>query len=190
VVDWDNDGREGLLTASFEGVFLHAGPTRDGNSEELQIALGDRGPRPKQGASEVALGALRTTGGRFIATIEPWHGHQVVVYTPPTPERLPWERMVIDDTFNDGHALDVADLDGDGDGEIIAGHRGAPYGLFIYRRAATPSGWQRFSLDLGGVAAAGIFVADLNQDGRPDIAATGAATNNVVWYENRSASPA
>ena len=62
-------------------------------------------------------------GGRYIATIEPWHGFQVVVYTPPTSGTGLWERRVIDEPVAGGHAVWCADLDGDGDQELIVGTR-------------------------------------------------------------------
>ena len=39
---------------------------------------GDPGAWPRSGASDVAVG--RTGRERFLATIEPWHGNNVVVY--------------------------------------------------------------------------------------------------------------
>jgi hypothetical protein len=123
-------------------------------------------------------------GRRFLATIEPWHGEQVVVYFEDAPGRL-WKRHVIDDTFHDGHALACADLDGDGDDEIVAGYRGEGTSLYVYRAAdASAKTWRRQPLD-DQMAASGVVVADLDGDGRPDIAAVGASTGNVVWYKNQ-----
>jgi hypothetical protein len=140
--------------------------------------------QPKQGSSEVGMGALKPTGARFIAAIEPWHGDEVVVYIAVRMVEDPWRRSVIDTSFNDGHGLAIADLDQDGSDEIVAGYRGAPYGLYVYRHAAETEVWERAPIDEGGVAVSGIVIADLNKDGRADIIAGGAATNNVVWYEN------
>ena len=42
------------------------------------------------------------------------------------------ERQVIDDTLADGHALWVADIDGDGDDEVFAGHRGKDHRVSAY----------------------------------------------------------
>jgi hypothetical protein len=47
----------------------------------------------------------------------------VVVYTEGKPGDL-WSRHPIDDSFREGHALVCADLDGDGNDEIVAGFRG------------------------------------------------------------------
>jgi hypothetical protein len=62
-------------------------------------------------------------GRRYLATIEPWHGFQVVVYTPPPTTGTLWGRRVIDEPVQWGHAAWCADLDGDGDQELIIGQR-------------------------------------------------------------------
>jgi hypothetical protein len=107
----------------------------------------------------------------------------VVVYFQGKRSEL-WSRHVIDDSFRDGHALAVADLNGDGHDEIVAGYRGEGTSLYVYY-AAGPTGtrWERQRLD-DGMAASGVVIADLNGGGRPDIVAIGASTGNVVWYEN------
>jgi hypothetical protein len=183
VVRWDD--REAVLTASFEGVHLFQTSGNAATPKKTKLGVGHVAERPKQGSSEVGLGRLSSAGHRFIAAIEPWHGHEVVVYTPEQGDESSWQRAVIDTTFNSGHALACVDLDRDGNDEIIAGYRGRGFSLYIYRYHAGEKVWQRIPLDPGGIAAAGLTVADINQDGRPDIVATGTATNNVVWYENQ-----
>jgi len=95
---------------------------------------------------------------------------------------------VIDTSLNDGHVLLTADLNRDGRDEIIAGYRGQGRSVYIYS-AEVASGvrWTRQIIDDGGMSAAGCAVADLNGDGRPDIACIGTATTNLKWYENLGA---
>ena len=182
-VAWDDSGRAAVLTASFGGVGLHEssgqGDTLDWNHQ--QLAPGDGSERPKGGASEIRVGRLGPQ--RFLATIEPWHGHQVVVYPNFAKDKA--TRHVIDSSFDDGHALEVADFNGDGLDEIVAGYRGSGSSVYIYyaeNRIGTH--WRREVLDGGGMAAAGCDVADLNGDGRTDIVCIGARTANIKWYEN------
>ena len=186
VVDWDNDGRDEILTASFEGVhlFRSTGGGRDLFWTKTQLATGDQLSSPRRGSSEIDVGRLG--GRRFLATIEPWHGEQVVVYTEGKPGDL-WSRHPIDDSFRDGHALVCADFDGDGNDEIVAGFRGPGTSLYVYY-ALDASGlkWERQTLDTQ-MAASGVVVADLNGDGHADVVAIGASTANLKWYENLGA---
>ncbi|HEY5315511.1 MAG TPA: VCBS repeat-containing protein, partial [Pirellulales bacterium] len=116
--DLTGDGQLDLLVASFEGVSLleHNGL---GNWHLRAIGQGNQTTSPNRGASEVKRGQL--AGGRdYIATIEPWHGFQVVVYTPPPAgSHGLWQRHVLDDELKWGHAVWCANLDRDADQELI-----------------------------------------------------------------------
>ena len=183
VLDWDGDGRDEILTASFEGVHLFhsAGYCPDLTWTCTHLGEGDQQSGPKRGSSEIGVG--KVAGKRFLATIEPWHGDHVVIYLEAGPGEL-WARHVIDSTFHEGHALACADLDGDGNDEIVAGFRGTGTSLFVYY-AVDSSGmnWQPQLLD-AEMAASGLAIADINGDGRPDVVAIGSSTGNVKWYEN------
>lgn len=179
ITDWDQDGREDLLAAGFLGIDLfRAG--KHGQWRRTRLSNGNPKPWPESGASEITVGRLGKD--RFLATIEPWHGNQVVIYVQ---QQRTWQRQVLDDTLNDGHTLLTVDLNRDGRDEIIAGFRGQGRSVYIYS-ADDPQGthWSRQSLDSGGIAAAGCTVADLNGDRRPDLACIGSATANLKWYEN------
>ena len=186
IIDWDNDGRDEILTASFEGVhlFRSTGTGRDLLWTKTHLAAGDQLSRPHRGSSEIGVGRL--DGRRFLATIEPWHGEHVVVYTQGKPGDL-WSRHPIDDSLRDGHALVCADLNGDGNDEIVAGFRGPGTSLYVYY-ASDASGlkWERQTLDTQ-MAASGVVVADLKGDGHAGVVAVGASTANVKWYENLGA---
>lgn len=184
VVQWNDAGPMEILTASFGGVHLHE-KAADTRFSSALIGAGHDGARPARGSSEVALGMLRSKYGRYIAAIEPWHGNEVVVYDAEDASKVPWNRWVIDDSLVDGHALACIDIDGDGNDEIAAGCRGGDRALRVYQFAAGSAEWERTIIDKGGIAAAGFYAADINQDGATDLVATGTGTNNVVWYENR-----
>ena len=182
-VAWDDSGRAAVLTASFGGVWLHEasgqGDTLDWNHQ--QLVPGDQSERPKGGASEIRVGRLGPN--RFLATIEPWHGHQVVVYPNFATDKA--TRNVIDASFDDGHALEAADFNGDGRDEIVAGYRGPGASVYVYyAQDANGKNWRREVLEGGGMASAGCDVADLNGDGRTDIVCIGSRTRNIKWYEN------
>lgn len=182
IVDWDGDGRDEILTASFEGghLFRSTGRGSDLRWTKTRLAEGDQVSKPRRGSSEIAVGKVH--GRRFLATIEPWHGEQVVVYFESKPGEL-WNRHVIDASFRDGHALAVGDLDGDGNDEIVAGYRGQGTSLHVYTADSKGPKWARQTLD-NNMAAACVVIADFNRDGRPDVVSIGASTGNVVWYEN------
>jgi hypothetical protein len=177
--DWDGDGRQELLTASFLGIHLfRRNPA--GSWSAQRLAQGDPRPCPKCGSSEIVVGRLGRR--RMLVAIEPWHGNQVVVYRPRGGV---WQRQVLDDSLSNGHALAMGDLDGDGRDEIVAGFRDKGFQLYLYKAEDRAGArWRRTVLDAGGIAAADCKIADFIGDGRPDIACIGASTGNVKLYEN------
>ena len=181
ILDLEKDGREDILTASFVGVDVFRFG-KDGKWLRNKLVNGDPAPWPKSGASEIAVGMLGKE--RFLTTIEAWHGNQVVVYRFGKTD---WERLVMDDKLNDGHTLLTADLNGDGRDEIIAGYRGEGRSVYVYSFDPKSKKWVKQILDNGGIAAAACAVADLNGDGKPDVACIGSATTNLKWYENLGA---
>jgi hypothetical protein len=183
-----------ILTASYEGVHLLTdSPT--GKWLDRPLGAGNQAnPKGKRGSSEVKQGRLKN-GHKFIATIEPWHGNQVVVYTEPEAPGKLWVRHVLDDHLNWGHAVWCADLDGDGNDELIIGVRDDPTkgdhfqerrGVRIYK-ALDDKGtrWARHILENGGVAVEDLMCADLDGDGRIDIVAVGRQTHNARIYWNK-----
>jgi hypothetical protein len=180
---WSGDRREVLLSASFLGV--HALQFDRGGWRRTLIAKGDPDAWPKSGSSDVVVGRLGSE--RFVATIEPWHGNQVVIYRQ---DNTIWKRHVIDDSIADGHTIVAGDFDRDGLDEIIVGERQGRRSAYLYR-ASNPKDdvWTKEVLDEGGMAAAGCAVADLNADASPDVVCIGTATANLKWYENRIRAP-
>ena len=101
------------------------------------------------------------------------------------PEGGSWKRVVIEDRMENGHALAVGDLNGDGRDEIVSGFRGKGFQLSIYQATdAKGEAWRKQVLDDGGIAAADCVIDDFTGDGRPDIVAIGASTGNLKLYEN------
>ncbi|MEP6754762.1 MAG: VCBS repeat-containing protein [Chthonomonadales bacterium] len=186
ILDWYGKGHDDILIASFEGVTLYSqtGKGADRKWQKTHLGVGEQNEPTKRGSSEVDRGWL--PGKKpFIATIEPWHGHEVVVYLQPKETGALWERHVIDNTLNDGHGIACVDLDGDGKFEIIAGYRGGEHNLYGYRCLdIRGEKWERFTIDAGNMAGSAVKIADINGDGRPDIVACGSVTGNVKWYEN------
>ncbi len=188
-VHWEGEKQISMLVASYEGVHLLRRQA-DGKFSSTQIGAGNQeNQAASRGSSEVKIG--RGPGGKpMIATIEPWHGNQVVVYTPPASGQGLWDRHVLDEQLKGGHGVWFADLDGDGNDELIIGSRD-PFnaetgpGINVYQPdSGGGTKWNKHVIDNKGVAAEDVAAIDLNGDGRIDIVAVGRATKNVRIYWN------
>lgn len=197
LLDFDGDRDVDMLCTSFEGVNLL---TNDGRGNFSRRVIGEGFQKatptaPNRGASEIKAGTL-ANGKKYIATIEPWHGNQVVVYTEPVDATTGlWQRTVVDEELLWGHAVWCANLDADADEELVIGIRDDKdandptkrRGLRIYDPTdAAPAKWQRTLVDAGAVAIEDLTVGDLNGDGKADVIAVGRATHNAKIYWNET----
>jgi hypothetical protein len=188
-----------LLVASNLGVDragydAHPQSAKKAELVTTQLFSGAEGPPPRRGSSEVHFGYLARDPQEnslqpqphFIATVEPWHGSQVAIWSAQL-ENLRWtyKRTVIDDSLADGHALWVVDVDGDGDDEVFAGHRGPDHRVSVYDLDRKSGTWARTVIDRE-IAAQDLRGGDLDGNGTPDIVAVGGTTHNVVWYRPKA----
>jgi len=189
-VKWDGNKRDQFLVASFEGIALYR-PAGSGDGmkfEKQLLSAGHAEKAPRLGASDVGVG--KSDGKRFFASVEPWHGNEVVVYTQ---KGSAWERRVIFDKVSSGHEIAVVDLNGDGFDDIVANDNGrvtpqnpnGTPGVHVFFAPADPANgeWQYRRIE-DKLAMNSCVGSDINGDGRMDLVCTGAG-GAIRWYENK-----
>jgi hypothetical protein len=184
-VDMDGDGKQEILLAGLEGVFV----LRKAGGKWEKQKIGDGDP-VKKGAGEIKIGKL-PGGKRYIATVEPWHGHSAAVYREPEKAGEPWKRHVLVENHKGGHALWAADLTGTGVDSLVVGFRGVPEGkkeecvVYVFHPLdASGEKWEKKVLDEKGLGSEDAICGDLNGDGKIDIVGVGRSTRNVKVYWN------
>ena len=183
VVQWDDDGAQELIVAAKQGIFLFdRGPEKWQRTQLAGTATPDF-----TGAGEIRHGRL-PGGSHFFTTIESMHGHMVVSYTAPasTASKGLWQRLLIDATLREGHALGCGDFLGIGSDQVVAGWRSKNSDGKVGIRLYTPLDkagrqWRRTTID-DNMACEDLTLSDLNNDGRLDIIASGRATKNLKIY--------
>jgi len=184
--DLDGDGKQEILLAGLEGVFIYK--QTDGKWTPTKIGDGDP---VKKGAGEIKIGRL-PGGKRYVATVEPWHGHSAAVYIEPDKADQPWRRQVLVENHKGGHALWTADLTGSKVDSLVVGFRGFPESkdpndsiVYVFHPSdAKGETWEKKVLDHKGLGSEDIICADLNGDGKIDIVGVGRSTKNVKIYWN------
>lgn len=169
----------GLYIASKEGIGFIADGWHKNSSVKAEKLTG-----MNYSAGEISIGKL-SKDQNFIAAIEPMHGQTVAIYTGNR------NRVVLDDNLKEGHGLATADFLNAGSDQVIAGWRNpnkdGKIGIKLYaKNNSTASTWNSFWIDEDGMACEDLKVMDLNQDGKPDIIASGRSSNNLVIYWNRN----
>jgi hypothetical protein len=187
LVKWNAAIGDELLVAGKEGVFHMFNQGTGWESHPLSGVAG------QGGAGEVRAGRL-PGGKKFVTTIEPMHGNQLVVYTEGATERSPgatWKRRLLDDLLQEGHALACGDLFGNDFDQIVVGWRGknreGKVGVKVFW-AIDPGGekWDQAVVDDNTVACEDLCLADLNGDGRLDLVLAGRATHNLKVLLNET----
>jgi hypothetical protein len=165
---------------------LHATPPIDGMTIELAA------PRAVAGGHVIAGGDLDGDGDGDLAALSFGIHDGVWVYEcPPSPfSESTWSSSLAREGQDDLESLVLADLDGDGDLDIVAGNSvPSPKDdtrVWIYRNDGTPFAgrWPQHELapvlDLNG-GAFGLDAADMDNDGDVDIVTAGYNAGVVAW---------
>lgn len=188
---------DSVVLASEEGLtWLSYG--RDGRWRKVPFGAGELSEVASthfKGSGNVAIGRIGDDPYAYIATVEPFHGNTVAVYSKDasaTLSEVTWNRTILD-VFGDpneagegaGHHVVTADFDGDGDDEFIVALRGPmPWqGVFYYKAVDARAGLF-VKTRVSSSSAARIAVGDFDGDGRPDFATTGYYTPGYFLADN------
>lgn len=173
----NSPGNEGLYIGGKEGIRFINYASKSGATGNLAMN------KTNQPTGELKI-SPGPGGSHFIATVEPMHGNKLVVYQSE-------KREVLTEQMSEGHALGIADFNASGSHQVVAGWRSpdkdGKVGIkLFYKDEKAKDGWSSMWVDENTMACEDLQIMDMNSDGRPDIVASGRATNNLKIYWNRS----
>ncbi|HEX7862838.1 MAG TPA: FG-GAP-like repeat-containing protein [Verrucomicrobiae bacterium] len=176
-IQWDDDRGQEILYGGKEGIMLL---DKQGQSwKKTKMVEGGE----FLGAGEVRAGRIGSK--KFIATIEPMHGTNLVYYTQNRDEK--WNRFVLDNNIADGHAIVTGDFLQKREQQIVYGWRGKNKDGKVGVKMFSWDGhhWDSHVIDDNKMACEDLKAADLDGDGWLDVIAAGRATKNVKIYWNK-----
>ena len=135
----------------------------------------------------MALGFYFRPGSGDPAASQRGAQNQIVWYeNNGKPSDGVWKKHVIAPEFDDAFEATAGDLDGDGDIDVVASSWRNPGRIAWLENHGDPQGtWTKHTLKTNWRSANQVIIADLNGDGRPDIAACAEhGSYELRWWRN------
>lgn len=115
-------------------------------------------------------------------------GDHVAFWENDGEEPPGWTRHNIDDLFGGGYAVYAADLDGDGDVDVLAASVLGHLIDWWENEGGRPPSWTSHRMDGAFYAATSVYAADLDGDGDIDVLGAGGG-DGIAWWENDGSRP-
>jgi hypothetical protein len=180
--DMNGDGTVDILSAasSEDDLAWFDNTDGDGNAWTERTIDGSL-----DGAADIAVGDLDGDGDLDVAAAAITDA-QIVIYTNTSGNGTAFNTIVLKSGATGANSVDVVDVDGDGDLDVIAGI-GTTDDVLWFANDGGAGTWTEHNVDLSFDGARAVRGVDFDGDGDMDIVAAGIDGNEVAWWESNGA---
>ena len=180
--DIDGDGDLDALGAAFtaDSIAWWENTAGDGSAwTEWSVATGFDGARSVVAADIDGDGDVDVIGGAQLANAVAW-------WENTAGDGTAWSEQSIDTTFNAVLSVNVADVDGDGDIDILGASSANSTVSWWENSAGDGSAWSKHDINTTFDGAYDVNSADMDGDGDMDVLGAARDDDDVAWWENAS----
>ncbi|MCD4848470.1 MAG: T9SS type A sorting domain-containing protein [Candidatus Aegiribacteria sp.] len=99
-----------------------------------------------------------------------------------------WTEHIITSSFDGAHAVCAADIDSDGDIDVLGAARNAHDIYWWENMDGSGTNWVGHPVNTQFSGASSVFAADVNGDGKMDVLGTAIYDDDIFWWENLNGS--
>ncbi len=136
-----------------------------------------------EGAFEVCVADVNSDGTLDVIGTA-YYGNDVVWYSNLDGSGLEWSPCTIDTAFTGATSPDAADIDGDGDIDIVASADALNEIAWWENLDGMGTSWVKHSIETNLVNAESARAADIDGDGDQDVIGAAWVGDEIKWYEN------
>lgn len=191
LVDLDGDGDLDLIAAGSHGeeVVWYEHPVNPANAWPKHTITAPVGPPSPPTCSEFnAVGELIVwdvdDDQKLDVVVSQGELNKILWYRYDIDPTGVWTEYVIDDNVPGPSGMDIGDIDGDGDLDLIVGATGGMIAWYPQPVQLYNPNWPRYVVDDSVHLTFYVNATDMDGDGDLDLVSADQNDNHILWYEN------
>jgi hypothetical protein len=118
-----------------------------------------------------------------------WDDNEIAWWHNEGGDPIVWRKQTIDDNFNQAHEVFAADVDGDGDTDVLGAAAGSSNITWWRNGGGKPIEWTEQQISGFFAGARSVYVADIDGDDDNDVLGAALNSHDILWWRNDGGDP-